>query len=96
MDTDKHGYILEDSLVEIEITDRKLIEFINDQIAQGNFATPEEVVLFALQFWLDMEIPLSDEDVQAVKISDEQFARGEGIPNSEAKRRIRKLYKTGK
>jgi hypothetical protein len=34
--------------------------------------------------------------MEAIKQSDEQFARGEGIPSTEAKRRIRNIYRTGK
>ena len=38
------------------------------------------------------QMELTDEDVAAIKLSDEQFARGEGIDAEEVKKQIRRLY----
>jgi len=76
----------------LQLIKPELERYIDEQVRSGNFPTPEAVVENALARMMDSDVELTDEDVEAIQISQQQFARGEGIPAEEAKERVKALY----
>ena len=77
----------------VQFSESDLERFITDQVRAGRFPSPEAAVKDAVRRAMEAEaVELTDEDVAAIKLSDEQFGRGEGIDADEAKKQIRRLY----
>ncbi len=77
----------------VQLQKIELERYIQEQVREGFFPSPEAVVEDALRrVMVEDDVELTDEDVAAIKLSDEQFARGEGLDAAEVKNRIRRLY----
>ncbi len=78
----------------VEVRTSDLANFVEEQVRTGRFASPDAVVEGALRRMMEEDaVELTDEDIEAIKISDEQFARGEGISADEVERRLRQMYR---
>ncbi len=73
-----------------------LERFVREQVDAGNFPSPEAVVEAALSRMMDEQIELTDEDIEAINISDQQFERGEGISSKDVVARVRQMYRDSK
>ena len=77
----------------VDVKRSEIKRYIEEQVSAGYFPSAEDVVEDALlRVMMEEQTELTDEDVAAIKLSDEQFARGEGIDADEAKKQIRRLY----
>jgi len=77
----------------VQLQKIELERYVQEQVSAGYFPSAEAVVEDALlRVMVEDQTELTDEDVAAIKLSDEQFARGEGIDAEEAKKQIRRLY----
>lgn len=71
--------------------------YVNEQVRAGNFPNPEAVIEDALaRVMMGVQGDLTDEDMAAIQEADEEFARGEGVDEEEAQRRVRSLYRKAK
>jgi hypothetical protein len=76
----------------IQIRNPELQRHILEQVDACNFQTPEAVVEDALlRVMMGKERELTDEDIAAIQLSDEQFEHGEGVDAAEARKQIRRL-----
>jgi Arc/MetJ-type ribon-helix-helix transcriptional regulator len=79
--------------MKVDVKRSELERYIEEQVSAGFFPSAEDVVEDALlRVMVEDQTELTDEDVAAIKLSDEQFSRGEGIDADEAKKQIRRLY----
>jgi Arc/MetJ-type ribon-helix-helix transcriptional regulator len=77
----------------VEFDESDLQRFIAEQVRTGRFPSPAAVVKDAVRRAMDAGVTeLTDEDVAAIQLSDEQFAQGEGISAEVVKSRLRQLY----
>jgi Arc/MetJ-type ribon-helix-helix transcriptional regulator len=70
--------------------------FVEDQITQGRFASPSEIIEAALLRWMlnDMEEEFDAATLAAIERADEQLARGEGHDLHKVAAEFRAKYKT--
>ena len=75
----------------------ELQRYLDEQVKSGNFPSPEAVVEDALmRVMQDDGFELSDEDVAAIKLSEQQLDRGEGISSKDVAARMRQMYGTSR
>jgi Arc/MetJ-type ribon-helix-helix transcriptional regulator len=67
-------------------------QFIDEQVKEGRFASPEELIEAAVADMRDADEELDEEDIAAIREADEQGERGEGIDIDEVRAHFAKLY----
>lgn len=66
--------------------------FIDEQVKEGRFASPEELIEAAIMDMRDADDELDEEDLAAIREADAQLDRGEGIELSEVRARLSKQF----
>lgn len=82
--------------MQISVSKPDLVRFLQDQVNDGNFRSPEAVVEAALNL-LQLQAkpaPLSSETVASIRTSREQFERGEGQDFRDALGELRRKYES--
>ena len=80
--------------MEISLTKPELEQFIQEQIREGHFSTPTDVVEAAVARLMDAQadIEFDEETLAAIKRADEQLERGEGIDIAAAAAHLRRKH----
>jgi Arc/MetJ-type ribon-helix-helix transcriptional regulator len=82
--------------MQISVSKPDLVRFLQDQVNDGNFHSPEAVVEAALNL-LQLQAkpaPLSSETLASIKKSREQLERGEGRDLRDALGELRRKYES--
>ena len=66
--------------------------FIDEQVKEGRFASPEDLIEAAVADMRDADEALDEEDLAAIREADAQLDRGEGIELSEVRARLAKQF----
>jgi Arc/MetJ-type ribon-helix-helix transcriptional regulator len=79
--------------MKIALSKPELEKFVQEQVEQGNFTSPTDVVEAALAYFQDeLNQEMDDETVAAIERASVQLDRGEGRPLDEIAVELRKKY----
>jgi Arc/MetJ-type ribon-helix-helix transcriptional regulator len=78
--------------MQLRFTNPALERFIDSKIKSGQFPSPEAVIEDALSRMMEEEIALSNEDMAAIRESDEQIDRGKSVDFDTFAAEVRKKY----
>ncbi len=78
--------------MQLSLSKPEFERFIEAKVKCGDFPTPEAVVEDALARMMEEDVALTDEDMAAIKESDEQIDRGECVDFDTFAAAARKQY----
>jgi Arc/MetJ-type ribon-helix-helix transcriptional regulator len=76
----------------LELTNPKVVQFIKQSVKAGDYPSPEAAIEDAVARMMEEDLSLSDEDIVAIKLAEEQFDRGEGIDFEQFEAELKKKY----
>jgi hypothetical protein len=79
--------------MQLTLTKPELEAYLKDQVAAGNYPSPEAVIEDALLRAMAEDASLTDEDVESIAASAEQLDRGEGIAADVVAAELRQRYR---
>lgn len=71
---------------------RDVQQFIDEQVREGRFASPEELIEAAVMDMRDADEELDEETLAAIKEADAQAERGEGMDVDEFRAQMVKKF----